>query len=260
MWSRYTTSWPETAVYITTSSLSSNPSLSRTTKRTSQKNKQFHPRAFQSRAYISWKESCVHDWLKQLKKLPEPPTSEHMAFLRRVVERCRQEHERLKDPRCQEYDEEPVRDCLLGIPGAGRSSCIKLLQFFRGLLALGRWSTVRIAGNAKYSASSDWGKNNTFLGYYSRELYRCVQEGHIKKFRRRCRRFVSTSTWNAVAHHRRGIYRLSGTIGPARLVLKKSMFQTPFSLSPERRWKKAIRRYEYHFRRRFLATDTGEIN
>ena len=130
LWSRCTTSWPETAVDITTSSLSSIPPQSRTTKRTSQKNKQLHPRAFQSRAYITWKESCVQDWLKQLKQVPEPPTTEHMAFLHRVVERCRKEHESLKDPRCQQYDEEPVRDCLLGIPGAGKRSCIKLLRRF----------------------------------------------------------------------------------------------------------------------------------
>ena len=85
LWSRCTTSWPETAVDINTSSLSSIPPQSRTTKRTSQKKKQLHPRAVQSRAYVTWKESCVQDWLKQLKELPEPPTSEHMAFLHRVV-------------------------------------------------------------------------------------------------------------------------------------------------------------------------------
>ena len=50
--------------------------------------------------------------------------------VRPALESCRKEHESLKDPRCQEYDEEPVRDCLLGIPGAGKSSCIKLLRRF----------------------------------------------------------------------------------------------------------------------------------
>ena len=99
LWSRLTTSWSETAVDITTSSLSSNPSMTRSTKRTAQKNKQLHPRAFQNRAYISWKESCVQDWSRQLKKLPEPPTAEHMAFLQRVVQRCRREQESLKDSR-----------------------------------------------------------------------------------------------------------------------------------------------------------------
>ena len=53
-----------------------------------------------------------------------------MSFLHRVVERCRKEHESLNDSCCQEYDEEPFRDCLLGIPGAGKSSCIKLLRRF----------------------------------------------------------------------------------------------------------------------------------
>ena len=97
---------------------------------TAKKNKELQPRTFQNRAYISWKESCVQDWLKQLKKLPEPPTAEHMAFLQRVVQRCRKEQQSLKDSRCQVFDEEPVRDCLLGIPGAGKSSCIKLLRRF----------------------------------------------------------------------------------------------------------------------------------
>ena len=40
LWSRSTTSWPETAVDITTSSLSSNPSMMRSTKRTAKKNKE----------------------------------------------------------------------------------------------------------------------------------------------------------------------------------------------------------------------------
>ena len=130
LWSRSTTSWPETPVDITTSSLSSTPPLSRNTVRTSQENKQVHPRAMQSRAYITWKESSVQNWLKDLKKLPEPPTPEHMAFLQRVVDRCRQEHNSLRNPRTQIFEEEPVRDCLLGIPGAGKSSCIKLLRRF----------------------------------------------------------------------------------------------------------------------------------
>ena len=130
LWSRSATSWPDTPVDMSTTSLSSNPSASRNKVRTSKDNQKVHPRAMQSRAYITWKESSVQNWLKDLKKLPEPPTPEHMAFLHRVVDRCRQEHNSLRNPRTQIFEEEPVRDCLLGIPGAGKSSCIKLLRRF----------------------------------------------------------------------------------------------------------------------------------
>ena len=54
LWSRSTTSWPETPVDISTTSLSATPTQARNTGRSSQKKNHEHPHAFQSRAYISW--------------------------------------------------------------------------------------------------------------------------------------------------------------------------------------------------------------
>ena len=53
-----------------------------------------------------------------------------MEFLIRVVERCRQEQRSLRTAVVEELGDEPVRDCLLGIPGAGKSTCITLMRRF----------------------------------------------------------------------------------------------------------------------------------
>ncbi len=58
----------------------------------------------------------------------------------RVVERCRQEAKELGEETVDAKQKrhsakraplsEPVRDCLFGIPGAGKSTCLKLLRRF----------------------------------------------------------------------------------------------------------------------------------
>ena len=94
------------------------------------KNKTAKPRDHQAHAYRRWKESSVQDWLCALATDKEPPTADMMKFLRRVADRCREEHRAFQRPAPATFDDEPVRDCLLGIPGAGKTACIKLMRRF----------------------------------------------------------------------------------------------------------------------------------
>ena len=62
----------------------------------------------------------------------ESPNKEQQRWLKRVTERCEVEaHELLK----QGPYTEPLRTCLMGIPGAGNSTCIKLIrEYFESVL------------------------------------------------------------------------------------------------------------------------------
>ena len=46
-----------------------------------------------------------------------------------MVHRCKKEQQELSKEKANALSE-PVRDCLLGIPGAGKSTCIKLMRRF----------------------------------------------------------------------------------------------------------------------------------
>eukprot|EP00973_Karenia_brevis_P020959 2882542-Karenia_brevis.AAC.1 len=48
----------------------------------------------------------------------------------RVMNRCRQAFQSFLRPNERQYKDDPILDCLLGIPGAGKSTCIKLMQEF----------------------------------------------------------------------------------------------------------------------------------
>ena len=88
------------------------------------------PKQYQVKAYIHWQETDVHGWLDKLEKEEESPNSKQKEFLERVVDRCRQEAKSFKNAQANSYPDEPIRDCLLGLPGAGKSTCIKFLRRF----------------------------------------------------------------------------------------------------------------------------------
>ena len=73
-------------------------------------------------------------WLSTLRASKEPPTAEQDRFLQRVVGRCCQERAELSKTSLTSKKErslsEPVRDCLFGLPGAGKSTCIKKVRHF----------------------------------------------------------------------------------------------------------------------------------
>ena len=54
-----------------------------------------------------------------------------MEFLLAIIDRCRQEKKNFMKPKqAKELQDEPLRICLLGLPGAGKSTCIKLMRRF----------------------------------------------------------------------------------------------------------------------------------
>ena len=81
-------------------------------------------------AYIRWEESCINDWIEQVKSEAQAPTDEQWQFLHRIIARCRTESQDFLHNTFFASDEKPVMDCLLGIPGAGKSKCIHLVRRF----------------------------------------------------------------------------------------------------------------------------------
>ena len=84
----------------------------------------------QRRAYLQWSKVRVTDWFEKIGKEKEAPNAKQMSFLLRVAERCKQEAFDFQQTVSKEFPQEPIRDCLLGLPGAGKSTCIKLLRRF----------------------------------------------------------------------------------------------------------------------------------
>jgi hypothetical protein len=132
LWSRTQQAWGPDAVDRAISSI---PLIAKSMDQKSAKAKKkhnagMHPRAKQSQAYITWKEASVRDWLALLQKEAEAPNAAQLQFLHAVIDRCRQETSNFKRSNVAEYDDEPLRCCLLGIPGAGKSACIKWARRF----------------------------------------------------------------------------------------------------------------------------------
>ena len=103
--------WP--ATYLDKSMGSSINVVSSVSENRSKRRKQEKPREHQRRAYMTWKESCVADWLESLKMEKEPPNEERMKFVVRVIERCRNESLCLKRPG-KKYQERARSRLLIG--------------------------------------------------------------------------------------------------------------------------------------------------
>ena len=98
---------------------------------------------YQEKAYTTWTQLKEEDWWVKTRSHAEAPTQEQEAFLKCVIERCNTERrelasQRLRDLRTSNRKKsktqdnqkltEALRICLFGIPGAGKSSCLKLLR------------------------------------------------------------------------------------------------------------------------------------
>ena len=77
----------------------------------------------------------MDDWLMQLGRGERAPNEEQKKFLACVVDRCKQEHRSLGAPAPRRGGrkkgtptDEPLRCCLMGIPGAGKSTCIEYMR------------------------------------------------------------------------------------------------------------------------------------
>ena len=132
LWRRTSVPWPEVQLRLAHSTL--DPATRVAGNRRKQKprrggQKQFHPAAHQQRAYVNWSNSNADSWLAAEEAKAEPPTAEQRVFLRAIITRCQRERGELASASKQDLSE-PMRACLFGIPGAGKSHCIKLVRRF----------------------------------------------------------------------------------------------------------------------------------
>ena len=92
------------------------------------------PRAQRAQAYLTLSSDHVAAWWATIKSSAKPPSAEQEAFLQRVIGRCQAEQRYFSAATSskaqQSVTSEPLRDCLFGIPGAGKSQCIKWLRDF----------------------------------------------------------------------------------------------------------------------------------
>ena len=89
LWHRSATEWSGEPVDKSSCSFKSDPAVQSTMQhRQARKKKGMHPKAQQCKAYMSWKEACVADWLKQLQREKESPNEMQLAFLQSVIARC----------------------------------------------------------------------------------------------------------------------------------------------------------------------------
>ena len=133
LWPAHTREWPADVVDVRNTSLSTRPEEPKATssRLASKQRKSLHAEAQQARAYVTWRHGTVREWMERVCHEPEAPNAEQYAFLERVVARCRAEQAELAHVgRPGHTGSEPCRDCVFGIPGAGKSTCIKLVRRF----------------------------------------------------------------------------------------------------------------------------------
>ena len=138
LWKRTADPWPQVSKHDVAGIWApSGPRTSTARKKATMTCKEAKKEGFahQCRAYTKFRKSDAQTWVNQLNNSDDKPTEQQRAFLDRVLDRCSIEHVELNKQRAlaagQKADlSEPVRDCLFGIPGAGKSHCIKLVRRF----------------------------------------------------------------------------------------------------------------------------------
>ena len=82
-------------------------------------------------AHLKLTPVAVEAWWTKVRGQKELPTEEHEAFLQTVITRCFQEAaEEQSGTATATETSEPFLGCLLGIPGAGKSTCLRLVRDF----------------------------------------------------------------------------------------------------------------------------------
>ena len=93
-------------------------------------------------AYSLLVQKNVQDWMQKLRCGELAPKAEQWRLVKAVVDRCGQEAAELASQARKKQLSEPMRAFVTGIPGAGKSKCIKwLIKFFTDCLALSWRST-----------------------------------------------------------------------------------------------------------------------
>ena len=57
-----------------------------------------------------------------------PPNAMQILVMERVMKRCREEEKSFFDKTAAQYKDDPIFDWLSGSPGAGKSTCIKMMH------------------------------------------------------------------------------------------------------------------------------------
>ena len=74
---------------------------------------------------------AMEAWWTKVRAQKEPPTQEHEAFLQTIIARCVQEAAEEQSGSTSGTDNsEPFLGCLLGIPGGGKSTSLRLVRNF----------------------------------------------------------------------------------------------------------------------------------
>ena len=106
------------------------------TQKSNRRQREQKPEFEQAHAYCKMRQASVKAWWQKVRTSSKPPNAEQEAFLKSVIARCEAERTELSaknDPKRGRQPRslsEPTRDCLLGIPGAGKSHCIDLIRDF----------------------------------------------------------------------------------------------------------------------------------
>ena len=132
LWNRSLTHWPDTPIDRkgdrgTEQSGGAQPAAKQSSRHQDVSKKDVS----QKSAYLNLNGVNAKTWLQDVYRRPKPPNREQKKLLEMVVDRCLQEAEELKQTGNSKELTEPERDCLFGIPGAGKSACIKwIIEFF----------------------------------------------------------------------------------------------------------------------------------
>ena len=131
LWSRTEVTWQADGIDISMGDKWSGKTQRAARARSSRKRtKADDPRRLQTCAYLNWRETSIQDWVAHLQQEKPCPNEDQMCFLLRIIDRCRQESIALKNSGGKKPSDRPLRDCLLGLPGSGKSTCIKLMRRF----------------------------------------------------------------------------------------------------------------------------------
>ena len=85
------------------------------------------PKQF-AKAYATWHYGNASKWMKKMQASTHALNVEQQSFMQRIIDRCETEaREMNKDAK---QTSEPLRDCLLGFPGTGKSTCINAVRKF----------------------------------------------------------------------------------------------------------------------------------
>ena len=99
----------------------------------------------------------VQAWLRMLQKETKKPSDLQMSILKRAFARCELEAREIRSSTINESSQEPLREMIQGLPGAGKSELIHWV-------CRGTWSAVCENCFTKLHGFSDRRLHESFMG------------------------------------------------------------------------------------------------